>query len=95
MPVDERIARLERAQEALMAINGSAKLSHYCDEWIEKNADGEDDGCEICWGIAIDVDRALRGATVCKRCRGTGMPGPEGDACPECGGSGEFDPENE
>lgn len=91
MPVDERIARLERAQKALMAHNAEHG-GHECDEYIEKDYEGNDDGCEICWSIAIDVDRALRNATVCERCRGTGQPGPEGDACDECDGSGEFDP---
>lgn len=79
---------LNRAQETLTRLNNDHGLNHFCAEWTES----DDDGCEICWRFAIDIDRALRGATVCKRCRGTGMPGPEGDACDECSGSGEFDP---
>lgn len=87
---DPRIEALSRAQAALTAYNAEHSLNHLCDEWTEDR----EDGCEVCWRIAGEVDRALRNATVCKRCRGTGAPGPEGDACDECGGSGEFDPED-
>lgn len=74
----------ERAMRALQTALDGGWETHDCDVWDEDN----DGGCSICWNIAADVIRAAEGFKCCERCKGTGQPGPEGDACPECGGDG-------
>lgn len=73
---------VERARQALQDAFEFGYRSHYCAEWTE------DDGCTICWSIAGDILRAAEGLQCCSLCNGTGRPGPEGDACSECGGNG-------
>lgn len=72
----------ERATKALQEAFEYGYRSHYCAEWTE------DGTCTLCWQFAADVIRAAEGFECCKRCRGTGQPGPEGDACDVCAGDG-------
>jgi hypothetical protein len=74
------VAAQERAANALSV--ALAEGPHFCAEW------DEGDGCTICWGIANDVVRAAEGFKKCSCCNGYGMAGPEGDCCPDCGGTG-------
>jgi hypothetical protein len=74
-----------RAQEALSRELDGGWNGHFCTEWT----DG-DDGCEVCWRMALAVLRAAEGLRLCKRCNGLGDVGSEAGAvcCDECGGNG-------
>jgi DnaJ-class molecular chaperone len=72
----------ERATAALQDALEHGHRTHYCAEWTE------DGTCTICWQVAADVIRAAEGLRLCATCRGTGQPGPEGDACSDCSGNG-------